>query len=262
MQIERREMIRELLGTKPFISLDELGRMFPDVSEMTLRRDIDYFEETGEAIKVRGGCRSVGFITAKPDDRVSERLKENVGVKRAIAKAATEFLETGRSIFVDSGSTMRNFVEHVPGKRFSFTTTDPAVALELCKDGMSAVNMVGGRLEADNQTVTGLQATRFLSDINIDVAFLAPSGYSEEGGFSVANFNECELKRIVVDKAKVVVMLIDSSKFGKSLPYTFCTAEHVDVIVTDSGIPEQIAKHASLCGTKIVIADAPADAEK
>ena len=195
MYNERREQIRSLLLSKPFISLKELEEMFPDVSGMTLRRDIEYFEREHEAIKVRGGARSLKFITTQTDDSITARMKENIHWKDSITARAAEFLETGRSIFIDSGSTLQRIVPYVPNDRFTFTTTDPVSALELCKIGLPIVNVVGGRLDRDNQTITGLQATRFLSDINIDIALLSPSGLSERSGFTVGNYSECELKR-------------------------------------------------------------------
>ena len=63
MYKDRRKWIGEQLAERPFISLDELFRKFPDVSQMTIRRDLDYFEKRGDAIKVRGGARSARFIT-------------------------------------------------------------------------------------------------------------------------------------------------------------------------------------------------------
>lgn len=228
---------------------------------MTLRRDIEYFEERGEVIKVRGGARSMRFISPHGDDNVNRRTEKCVAEKKAVAEAAVQFLETGRSIFIDSGSTMRTFARYVPAGRFSFTTTDPAVALELARGGTSVVNMVGGRLEGENQTVTGLQATRFLTGINIDVAFLCPSGYSVEDGFTVANFNECELKRIVAEKAKTVIMMMDSSKCDRSLPYTFCTSGEADVLVTDYAFPEKLAQAARGRGVRVVIASKNDSAE-
>ena len=150
---------------------------------------------------------------------------------------------------------MRTFVSLIPRLRYSFATTDPAIALELSKAATSVVNIVGGRLEFDNQTVTGLQATRFLSGINIDMAFLSPSGFSADSGFTVANFNECELKRIVVEKARVVIMLMDSSKYDRSLPYTFCTLADADFIITDNGAPQELSGIAARYGTSVVFAD-------
>lgn len=244
----RRDALKELFLSKPFVSLEEMCELFPNVSEMTLRRDIEFFENEGLVIKVRGGCRSVGQLSVTNEDIV------NISEKRFVAEAALPFLETGRSIFIDSGTTMRIFSEYIPDMRYSFTTTDPRVALELCKNRSSSVNMVGGRIEGVNNTVTGLQASRFLSDINIDIAFLTPTGFDEENGFTVASFNECELKRIVAEKARCVVMLMDSSKFGRSLPYTFCTVDGVDVIITDSVPDAGVKRKMLLSGVQFICA--------
>ena len=255
MHKERRQIIKDLLESKAFVSLDEMKALFSDVSEMTLRRDIEYFESQGIAIKVRGGCRSVGFISQNGSQNCDGKPVFNLSAKRAISKAAAAYLETGRSIFIDSGTTMRTFTEFIPDKRYAFTTTDPRVALELCRSGMSTVNIVGGRLEGENLTVTGLQATRFLEDVNIDIAILTPTGFSLEDGFTVGSFNECELKRIVARKARVVIMLMDSMKCNRSLPYTFCNVEDTDVIITDASISEELRHSLTVRGGELIIAE-------
>lgn len=252
MYNERRERIRALLTDKSFISIKELQSMFPDVSGMTLRRDIEFFESQGEAIKVRGGARSMKFITTSTDDAITTRMQENVASKEKIARRAADFLETGRSIFIDSGSTLQRIVPYVPNERFTFTTTNPMAALELCKIGLPAVNIVGGKLDRDYQTVTGMHAMRFLSDINIDIAFLSPSGLSLKSGFTGGNYSECELKRVVVDKARLVVLLLDASKIDKSLPYTFCHLDQVHIIITDAPLPEDLAEEASRLGVRVI----------
>ena len=226
--------------------------MFPDVSGMTLRRDIEYFEKEHEAIKVRGGARSMKYITSQTDGSISARMQENVHSKNSIAQRAADFLETGRSIFIDSGSTLQHIVQYVPNERFTFTTTDPVSALELCKIGLPIVNIVGGRLDRDNQTITGLQATRFLADMNIDIAFLSPSGLSARSGFTVGNYSECELKRIVVEKARLVVILMDASKVDKSLPYTFATFDNADVLITSNPLSDELSDLAAAKNVKVI----------
>ena len=252
MYNERREQVRALLQSKPFVSIKELEAMFPEVSGMTLRRDIEYFESIHEAIKVRGGARSMKFITTQTDGSIATRKNENVRSKDSIAQRAAELLETGLSIFIDSGSTLQHIVRYVPNDRFSFTTTDPAAALELCKIGMPIVNIVGGRLDHDNQTVTGAQATRFLSDINIDIAFLSPSGLSERSGFTVGNYSECELKRLVVEKARLSVILMDASKIDRSLPYTFATFDNIHVLITNAPLPAALAEEAARKNVRVI----------
>lgn len=251
MTKDRRESIRALLTAKPYVSLAELCEMFPEVSEMTLRRDIGYFEGLGEAIKVRGGARSTKFITASTDDSMSARMRENVDSKEKIARAAAAYLETGRSIFIDSGSTLQQMVKFVRNERYNFTTTNPAAALELAAIGQPIVNVTGGRLDRDYQSVSGLQAMRFIADVNIDIALLSPSGLSLRSGFTGGSYAECELKRAVVEKADSVIMLMDSSKIGKSLPYTFCHLDGVSALICDAPLPEPLAEEAARCGVSV-----------
>ncbi len=252
MYNERREKIKALLGTKPYVSLKELEQMFPRVSGMTLRRDIEYFEREGEAIKVRGGARSMKFITTTMEDPISSRMTANLEEKELIARHAAELLETGRSIFIDSGTTMMKLAELVPNERFTFTTTDPNVALTLCRIGLPIVNLVGGMLNRDNLSVSGSQAMRFLEDINIDVAFISPSGLTAKNGFTGGNYSECELKRLVVEKARRIVILMNRSKLDKNLPYTFANIGDVSTIITDGKLPDDIMEQAARSGVEVI----------
>lgn len=255
MYKDRRKWIGEQLAERPFISLDELFCKFPDVSQMTIRRDLDYFEKRGEAIKVRGGARSAKFITEQSDNPYAQRMNVNIRSKIAIAKKAAEFLEPGRSIFIDSGSTLHQMIPFIPGDHFTFTTTGPQTALELCRIGKGSINLVGGRLDRDYQAVSGPQALHYLQDVNIDIAFLCPSGLSTESGFTGGNYSECDLKRTVIQKARKVIMLMDSSKADKSLPYTFAALSDVDILISEKPLPEEIGKAAEEAGTKIIICE-------
>lgn len=249
---DRREKIRAVLTEKAFVSYDELFAMFPDVSQMTVRRDIDYFEQRGDAVKVRGGARSMRFITEASDEAYASRMNENVRSKISIARKAANMLEVGRSIFLDSGTTVQQMVQYIPNERFTFTTASPVTALELCRIGQPAVNLVGGRLDHDYQSVSGLQAMRFLSEINIDTAFLCPSGLSAASGFTGGNYNECELKRAVVEKARYVIMLMDISKADRSLPYTFCDLKDVDCLICDAPLPPSLQSAADRAGVRVI----------
>ncbi len=254
MNSERRNKIKELLYSKPFVSLKELTDLFPDVSSMTIRRDIDYFEQQGEAIKVRGGARSMKFITTSMEEKFPSRMQKNVIAKEALAKKAIEMLETGRSIFLDSGTTMMTMASLLPEERLIITTTGPNIALELLHKKNTIVNLVGGMLNRDNISVSGTQALRFLDDINIDTAFIVPSGASAHTGLTCGNYSECELKKMIVEKARRVVILLDTTKLDKSLPYTFCDLKNVSCIISNGKLPDDIKDLAKENGVQIVMA--------
>ena len=242
MNSERRRIIRGLLQEKPFVSLKELAELFPDVSGMTIRRDIDYFESHGEAIKVRGGARSMKFITTSMEEEFPSRLHKNIHAKEVLARKALDFIEPGRSLFLDSGTTMLMMAAHLPDERLILTTTGPNIAIEAAKKKRTIVNLVGGMLNGDNISVVGNQALRFLSDINIDTAFIVPSGFSVENGLTCGNYSECEIKRTVVEKAKRVVALLDVSKLDKDLSYTFCGIRDIFTVIANGSLPESMEK--------------------
>ncbi len=254
MNSERREIIKELLQSKPFISLHELEMRFPNISSMTLRRDIEYFESLGEAIKVRGGARSMKFITTSMEDSFNYRLSENMQAKEKVVYKALELIETGRSLFLDSGTTILKLASVLPDERLTVTTTGPNIAMECIKKSQPIVNIVGGMLNRDNISVSGNQALRFLGDINIDIAFIVPSGISAYNGLTSGNYIECELKKLVVEKARKTVVLMDASKLDKTLPYTFCGIGDVDIIISDRELPPDITKIAIEKEVNIVIA--------
>ena len=254
MNYPRKVLVREILISKPFTSLKELEERFPDVSSMTLRRDIEFFERQGDVIKVRGGARAMRFITTSMEESITTRSGENTDTKQKIASAAAEFIETGRSIFFDSGSTIMQMAPLMPKTRLSVNTTDPNLALELVKQENIMVNLVGGLLSRDNLSLSGMQAVDYISKVNIDVAFISPSGFSMKNGFTSGNYNESELKSAIVKKAGCVIMLIHSSKIDKSLPYTFCGLEHVSKIVTDAPLATEMVEACKERGIQVIVA--------
>ncbi len=252
MNSERRKIIKEMLYSKPFVSLKELTELFPKVSGMTIRRDIDYFEQQGEAIKVRGGARSMKFITTSMEEKFPSRMNKNVPAKEALARKAIDMIETGRSIFLDSGTTMMKMAALLPDERLTITTTGPNIAMELLNKKQTIINLVGGMLNRDNISVSGTQALRFLDDINIDTAFIVPSGASAHTGLTCGNYSECELKKLIVQKARRIIVLLDTTKLDKTLPYTFCDIKDAYAIIANGPLPEDIAALAESNGVQII----------
>ncbi len=254
MNYPRRVLVREILTSKPFTSLKELEARFPDVSSMTLRRDIEFFERQGDVIKVRGGARSMKFITTSMEEKITTRVTENTYPKQKIAQEAAKFIETGRSIFLDSGSTTIQLAPLLPAGRLSVNTTDPTLALELVKKENVMVSLVGGLLSKDNLSLSGMQSVDYVNKVNIDVALISPSGFSLNNGFTSGNYNESELKSSIVKKAGRVIMLIHSSKIGKSLPYTFCGLEQVDILITDLPLNDDVLKECEKHSIQVIVA--------
>ena len=131
MNPSRREKVREILISKPFTSLEELEKLFPDVSSMTLRRDIEYYEKEGLVIKVRGGARCKRYIALSEEGTFFARASLYTEEKQRIARTAVNFIGSAETVFLDSGSTVAQMNHYLPKRDLTIYTADPTIALDL-----------------------------------------------------------------------------------------------------------------------------------
>ncbi len=247
----RREKIEKLIHKNGEVSLKSLEQTFPDISSMTLRRDLIFLEKKGDIIRVRGGAKSIKGISKIQEDIYTSRMTENIEAKKLISKIASQFLETGRSIYIDSGTTTMCLAEILPDENFSILTSAPNIGIEIIKKHLPTVTLIGGQLSRNNISASGVNSLSFLKNINIDIAFIATSGFSLESGFTGGDYNECELKRFVIKKARKVILLMDISKIGKNMPFTFANLKEIDILICDKKIDKTIIEKMNKYGVKI-----------
>jgi len=217
-------------------TLAELERLFPEVSSMTLRRDLEKLEMQGEIVRTRSGAKSIAHLSRLHEDLYSERARENTAEKKQIAQRARRFITQGSSVFLDSGTTVTYLANLLVGDRLFVITSAPNIALSCVKNQYMTVFLTGGRLSGRNLSLSGLNALTFLDCVNIDTAFVGASGYTPDNAFTCGNYDESQMKKRVIEKAARVVLLMDSSKAGKSLPFTFAHPRDIEFLVTDDKI--------------------------
>lgn len=239
----RRERIVEFVRQQGEVSIGQLKQMFPEVSEMTLRRDLEILDQSKQIIRIYGGARSIGAIVGFSEELYTKRSRDNVEKKRLIANKALQLLEPNTSIFIDSGTTTTAFTHIIPDDNFLIFTSGITCALELTRLSKSVVYIMGGRLNRNSISTYGSQIHSQLEHVNFDIAFIGVTGFTIKTGFTVGVFDECELKRNAIEKAQKVVLFMDSSKVGKIMPYTFALPEDIDILVTDGEIEPEIIKY-------------------
>lgn len=246
MNNKRQEHILEILEKKGDIQLNELKEIFPDVSMMTLRRDLIKFEKKGIVFRTYGGAVSVKKLPngSGEENPYSLRASENVEAKIQISKKALELVEKGRSIYFDAGSTIMYLAERLLDDNYSIVTSGINISLELMKKLKVSVIVLGGHVNRNTLSVSGSSTVGFLEYINIDLAFMSASAFSIESGFTISNIYECELKRKVIENAKKVIMLMDTSKINKNLPFTFAKLEDIDLWISEKELTPEIIKEA------------------
>ena len=238
---KRRNRIRALIEEKDEIRLQELKERFPEVSMMTLRRDLDGLEKEGHVIRTHGGAVSVKKIAGSGEENPYDlRVVENAEAKIEIAKKALPLVERGRSLYLDSGSTIMRLAKILPDEQFSILTSGLNIALEILKRSKPSVMVLGGQVNRNTLSTTGPGAMDLLETFNIDLAFMAASGFSVDRGFTVANVYEGHLKRKVLKQAKKVILLLDSSKIDKDLPFTFADLDDINILVSEKPLPIEV----------------------
>ncbi len=252
MNAQRREEIKDILRTKGEVKLKELEKNFTDCSSMTLRRDLKYLEDNGFVKRTRGGAVAMSRLSVAAEDIYSERAFENVAQKYIIAKKAQQYIERGRSIYIDAGTTMMLFTREMEDEYLSVMTSGVNIAMELIKKQKPSVTLIGGQVNRNTISVSGVNSTTFVREVNIDIAFVAASGFSMENGFTSGTYTECEIKKEVISRARKTIVLMDSHKIDKIMAFTFANMEDIDILISDGELSEEIIKEALRKGVEIV----------
>lgn len=249
----RRERIKDYILSKSAVRVNELLEQFPGVSPMTIRRDLSALEELGFIIRTRGGARANSHAFGLSEDLYSRREIAAIEAKQVIAQKAAPFVEERRSIFFDSGTTVMALAKIMPDRDLTLFTTGPNIGLEIImRTTRPQVTLFGGNLSRNTLSASGGHALDLVRSINIDIAFMAASAFSMAEGFTSGSPYECELKSAVVKKAKRVIMLMDTDKIEKNMPYTFARLEDINVLICESSPGKEIERAAAHCSVELL----------
>ena len=245
----RQEQIREYIEDKNVVTIKELQALFPNVSLMTIHRDLDALERIGAVVKFRGGAKSV-HLAGDPDFNV--RMRENNAGKTTIARKALELIQPHSSVFLDASTTNLALAKNLPDINLNIITTGPSIALELCRLHNPVVTLCCGTINRKNLAISGQNTLEMLEKINIDVAFVGVSGCSVEAGFTCGMEGDMLVKRLVISKARTSVAMCGHEKFSCLMPYTYAQLSDVDYLVTDGAVPEAFAQAAKEANVTIL----------
>lgn len=240
MKRERIEDIAEILDKRGKMTLEQLEEVFPNVSQMTLRRDLFQLEEDGRIIRIRGGAMSVKEVQKVSGEAYTKKTALNTDAKIVIAQKAAALIDEGSCVFLDGGTTAMYLAKEMPDLKCNVFTNGIAVAMELAQKKNVAITVVGGQLMKDNLSTSSPAAKAYFDATNFEIAIVSATAFTPEHGFSCNSQIESDLLKDVFKKARHVYMMLDSSKIGKINPYTFAHIEDIDVLITDDRFPKEI----------------------
>lgn len=245
----RQNTLKDYIENRNVATIKELHALFPDVSLMTIHRDLDVLEQAGAVVKFRGGARSVRYAG---DPEFNVRMRENNSGKLAIAQKAMELIQPHTAIFLDASTTNLVLARSLPDINLNIFTTGPSIALELCRLHNPVVTLCCGTINRKNLAVSGQNTLEMLERINIDMAFIGVSGCSLEAGFTCGTEGDMLVKHKVIQKARTSVVMCTRDKLSCLMPYTFAQLQDVDYLISDLPMPEQFAEAAVSAGVQLL----------
>ncbi len=245
----RQEKIKEYIEKKNAVTIKELQALFPEVSLMTIHRDLDALEASGDVVKFRGGAKSVRH-TGDPEFNV--RMHANNPGKLAIAQKAMSLIQPNSSVFLDASTTNLVLAKSLPDMNLNIFTTGPSIALELCRLHNPVITLCCGTINRKNLALSGQNTLEMLDKINIDLAFIGVSGCSVDAGFTCGTESDMLVKKLVISKARRSVIVCGREKLQCLMPYTFAKLSDVDYLISDGPMPEAFVNAAAEAGVTIL----------
>lgn len=250
---ERQSAILEQLRQRGKVTVEELTLTFR-VSPPTIRTDLTRLEEQGLLRRTHGGAIAVGNTLYEPP--YAERAVLRQSEKRVIARAAAELCHEGETILLDAGTTCYEIALLLKDLRsLTVVTNSIATAQALAENEGIQIVLIGGNVQHRRRATLGALAVQFLDPIQVDRAFVAFSGVHPTAGFTVVDFDAAQVKRKMVEKAKQVIAVADSSKVGQIAFAGVASLAQANLFITDGGILAEDRTALEDAGLRVVVAE-------
>lgn len=228
---ERRRRVLELVNRQGFASLSALARAI-DVSESTVRRDLEYWDKQGLVKRTHGGAVCVGDGQPLPafDERSSRQAQE----KRQVARAATARIRDGDSVLLDGGTTTLEVARLLVGRPVQVVTNSLPIAQLLASNHETDLVMLGGYVYPRTGVALGPLTIQMMEDVHVHQAFLSVSGITAKGLFN-SNLLLVETERAMMRGAEETVVVADHTKVGRQALAFLCELSAVSTLIVDAG---------------------------
>jgi DeoR/GlpR family transcriptional regulator of sugar metabolism len=199
-----------------------------NVSEDTVRRDLNELSEQGKLLKVHGGALSTGFHFTLQNQSIYSHKE-----KQVIARKSINLIKDGMVVLLSGGTTIRELVNALPLElNATFITVSVPIALELLNHPNSEVIFLGNRLSKSAQVAIGAEVVKKLGGIKADICFLGTNSI-DPGGVTDMEWEVIEVKKAMLESADLKVSLAISEKLNTSQRFKVCRLEDLDHLITE-----------------------------
>ncbi len=254
MTQHRRRQIAALVQSDGAAHVTALAHKF-GVSAVTIRNDLAALQKKGDLLRDRGGAipapspRQVRHLLG-----LRERAALNLEAKQRIGKAAAQFVQPGDTIIMDAGTTVVEMAPHLSGvSPLVVVTNAPNVALTIGAATDAHVILLGGTLSREASSTIGPLAEQTLADLSVQKLFLGTQAMDLEDGLTDTTLEIAQVKRAMINSAKEIYLLADSSKWDHTGFIKVAALETVDALISDEKFPASARIALERLGIRLVL---------
>ena len=231
LAIERRNAILAKLATDGKVIVSDLSVEF-NVTEETIRRDLEKLDKEGLAKKTYGGA--IVLETHGADLPFNVRKRVNANLKENIAQKIAELISDGDSIILDSSTTAISVTKYIKNREnLTLITNSVEILLELSDKSGWKILSTGGKLKNGSLALVGASAEQMIRDYHVHIAVCSSKGIDMNMGISDSNEEDACMKKAIFSAADRKILAIDSTKFNRRSFVKVFSVSDVDTVVTD-----------------------------
>lgn len=252
LKTKRHDSILNLLFKKGSVPVTELAEMLK-VSSVTIRKDLTELEAANKLYRSHG--RAIMLNPFTNNRSVNEKEKLYPEQKNAIGREAAKLIDADDSICLASGTTVHALARNIkPKHRLTAVSASLQASEILAADENIDIIQLGGRVRHSSLSVVGQYSKMVLANCSFSKVFLGVDGIDFSFGFSTTDMGEAELNRCMMAQSQKIILLADSSKFGRRGFAKIGDMTSVDLIITDEGISRKDEQAIEKLGIDLIIA--------
>ncbi|MCL2231771.1 MAG: DeoR/GlpR family DNA-binding transcription regulator [Treponema sp.] len=249
----RQKQVVDLVQSFHFITIKQLAQQL-QVSEMTIRRDIQILAEANMLKQVFGGVTALKPNETGTNYSITQAKSHNMNSKVQIAKKAIELLNPNEVLFFDIDTTTQALAEQLPPNASNTIITSSFNILEiLARLPDCTIISAGGVYSPKQKVFYNHDSADFFKRYRANKAFIGTTGFDLNLEFTCSYLEDVPLKQAMIESSKERILLTDSSKFGKVSTYFFGRLSDFTMIITDNAISDEYADHIRSSGVELIL---------
>jgi DeoR/GlpR family transcriptional regulator of sugar metabolism len=226
---ERMSMILREINIHNKVLISDLSQKF-DVSEDTVRRDLQELANSNQVIKVRGGALSKSYSAYSYHEQDIYAHREKI----VIARKAVELLKDGMLVLISGGSTNLEIARLVPPHlKITFLTVSLSTAMQLLEHPNSDTIFLGGQLSKSARISVGGEVIGKLSEVRPDICFIGTNGIDAKAGITESDWEVVTVKKAMIQASGKVVLCTIAEKLNSIQKIKVCDVSQVDLLITE-----------------------------